>query len=77
MGPGFALSGINRHVEGAHSENDREAPLRKYVRFSNILNTKIVKISTKNVFLRYYFGFRREIAPCDSSVLHFSMDGGR
>ena len=28
MGPGFALSGINRHVEGAHSENDREAPLR-------------------------------------------------
>ena len=46
------------------------------MRFSNILNTKIVKISTKNVFLRYYFGFRREIAPCDSSVLHF-FDGWR
>lgn len=26
--------------------------------------------------MRYYFGFRREIAPCDSSVLHF-FDGWR
>lgn len=75
------LKAIQKHIKnelGNREKNTKNAHfvLKKCTFRFRDYNTKIVKISTKNVFLRYYFGFRREIAPCDSSVLHF-FDGWR